>query len=216
MMTPEQLEKFQKIKWFHRIDLGEGIITPGRMGHTVEMATTYFGMPKDLTGKTVLDIGCGDGIFSFEAERRGGIVTASDTPNKIKWNESSDGFHFAKEILNSKIPYWECDVYDIPDGIIPHDIVFFYGVLYHLLNPIFALQKIAKATKEFALIETAYAPSNGKPQWEFRPGYHNDATNWWYPTPEGLYAALKYVGFKSWEVVGLWESIERFTVKAYK
>ena len=55
--------------WWHRIDLGHGIVTPGLDDSPVKLGTLSF--PPNLSGKTVLDIGAWDGFFSFEAERRG-------------------------------------------------------------------------------------------------------------------------------------------------
>src|SRR5689334_19854227 len=52
--------------WWHAIDLGEGVVTPGTRAWTMETLGVT-----DLTGKTVLDIGAWDGYFSFEAERLG-------------------------------------------------------------------------------------------------------------------------------------------------
>jgi len=58
-------------RWWHSIDLGHGIVTPGTKPLATmeaEIAALDLG---DLTGKTVLDIGAWDGAFSFECERRG-------------------------------------------------------------------------------------------------------------------------------------------------
>lgn len=63
--------------WWHRIDLGHGIVTPGRQESSEKLARIH--MPRDLSGQTVLDIGTSDGFFAFEAERRGAErVVASD------------------------------------------------------------------------------------------------------------------------------------------
>jgi tRNA (mo5U34)-methyltransferase len=57
------------IRWFHSIDLGNGVRTPGvdRTAQKLKRLT----LPASLSGKTVLDVGAWDGFFSFEAERRG-------------------------------------------------------------------------------------------------------------------------------------------------
>ena len=69
-MTSEDLKKeVEKIKWFHIIDFGNGIKTPGIKDAAEEMER--IGIPKNLEGKTVLDIGAWDGFYSFEAEKRG-------------------------------------------------------------------------------------------------------------------------------------------------
>jgi tRNA (mo5U34)-methyltransferase len=58
--------------WFHSIDLGHGVVTPGHKPQAVlaqELAAAS--LPEDLSGRSVLDIGGWDGFFAFEAERRG-------------------------------------------------------------------------------------------------------------------------------------------------
>jgi len=57
--------------WFHSIDLGMGVTTPGIKSpeqHKQELAS--INLP-DMHGKTVLDIGAWDGFYSFAAEQRG-------------------------------------------------------------------------------------------------------------------------------------------------
>jgi tRNA (mo5U34)-methyltransferase len=57
--------------WWHSIDLGGGVVTPGNKSLSVlarEIETLHLG---DLRGKSVLDIGAWDGAFSFAAERAG-------------------------------------------------------------------------------------------------------------------------------------------------
>ena len=57
--------------WWHSIDLGNGVVTPGRKTAD-QLAAEWDSLElPDLRGKTVLDIGAWDGYFSFEAERRG-------------------------------------------------------------------------------------------------------------------------------------------------
>jgi tRNA (mo5U34)-methyltransferase len=59
------------LPWFHQIDLGNGILTPGStsLEHLQAVADIFF--ERGLAGKTVLDIGAYDGFFSLEAKRRG-------------------------------------------------------------------------------------------------------------------------------------------------
>src|SRR4051812_24255739 len=84
ILSQEQIEEMHSMRWWHSIPLGkdvngDNVITPGECPHThTPLDTTYithrFGMPEDLTGKRVLDIGAWDGLFSFEAEKRGAKV----------------------------------------------------------------------------------------------------------------------------------------------
>jgi tRNA (mo5U34)-methyltransferase len=74
-MTPEQVRAgVAAIEWFHTIDLGGGITTPGRDDSRRKLRDIR--MPEDLRGKSVLDIGAYDGFFSFEAKRPGGQACA--------------------------------------------------------------------------------------------------------------------------------------------
>src|SRR5438067_203919 len=57
-----------QITWFHRIDLGHGIITPGPDDSPAKLKGLR--LPVNLQGISVLDVGAWDGFFSFEAERR--------------------------------------------------------------------------------------------------------------------------------------------------
>lgn len=85
----------------------------------------------DFSHKKVLDIGCRDGLFSFEAERRGAKeIIGID-------NDISLG---AKEFLipyfNSKMQMHELNVYDLsPEIFGKFDVILCFGVLYHLRYP---------------------------------------------------------------------------------
>ena len=61
--------------WFHNIRLPGGVRTaPAHfLGDYPQMKFSRFahGLPNDMSGKTVLDIGCNAGFYSFEMERRG-------------------------------------------------------------------------------------------------------------------------------------------------
>ena len=50
--------------WWHTIDLGDGVVTPGHI-RTQEQQIRAAAIPSVLQGKTVLDLGCWDGFFSF-------------------------------------------------------------------------------------------------------------------------------------------------------
>jgi tRNA (mo5U34)-methyltransferase len=57
--------------WWHSIDLGHGVVTPG--GKSPDLLRVELGRLglEDLRGKSVLDIGALDGYFAFAAERMG-------------------------------------------------------------------------------------------------------------------------------------------------
>src|SRR6058998_1138514 len=65
-------KRVDRIRWWHTIDLGGGIVTPGASDNLRTLP--QLGLPERLDGKTVLDVGAWDGFFSFEAERRGACL----------------------------------------------------------------------------------------------------------------------------------------------
>src|SRR5436309_596182 len=80
MLTKEEiLSELERLQpWFHRIDLGGGVYTKTEsvMGEPVDHPAGPWGtigkcLPQDLSGKTVLDVGCNAGFYAVEAKRRG-------------------------------------------------------------------------------------------------------------------------------------------------
>ncbi len=134
-------EKKIERQWYHTIDFGNGEITDGIYDHRPLLK--YYGFPESLKGKKVLDVGCADGFFSFEFERRGADkVVALDT-------YKSDFFLLAKEKLNSKVEYCLMDVYNLsPEKVGYFDFVFCGTVLPHLSDPFRALVNIRSVIKK--------------------------------------------------------------------
>ncbi|WP_158879943.1 DUF1698 domain-containing protein [Amycolatopsis anabasis] len=58
--------------WFHSIDVGDGVVTPGTKSaeFSAQKEWAMWRVP-DLTGRSVLDIGAWDGQYSFAAEDAG-------------------------------------------------------------------------------------------------------------------------------------------------
>ena len=187
------------IRWYHTIDLGGGLITKGIDDSSYRLAR--LDLPNSLAGRSVLDIGAWDGFFSFEAERRGASrVVASD---HYSWHGpgwgSKRGFELAREALGSKVEDIDIDVMDLsPDRIGTFDVVFFFGVLYHLRHPLLALERVASVTRGLLVVETVVDMAGfRRPAAAFYPGreLNNDPTNWWAPNVPALEAMLRDVGF---------------------
>lgn len=230
-MKKEELQhRIDEIKWFHRIDLptdeGEVLTTPGVLTaeHCSEEAATHrFGIPEDLSGLRVLDVGAHQGYFSFLAHKRGAKVTAVE-PNQGD-GDNIKGFELANEVLGCKISLNKSNLrhYNICLPERKYDVVFYFGVLYHVTAPIDELKYLSQVTKEggYALIETAISHSikmgeSFIPVWQLKPGHDNDPTNYWYPSIEGLESALSIVGFKRVDILYVTSGGERVTVRAYK
>ena len=85
--------------WWHSIDLGGGLVTPGVQPREFLNARLRSLQLPDVHGKTVLDIGAYDGFYSFAVERLGAArvvaldhyVWSLELPEHIKyWNECKE------------------------------------------------------------------------------------------------------------------------------
>jgi tRNA (mo5U34)-methyltransferase len=192
-------------RWFHRIDLGDGLITPGIDDSAGKLARLR--LPASLAGLTVLDVGAWDGYFSFAAERRGAArVLAVDSYcwSGAGWGNKT-GFNLAREALGSRVEDAEIEVLDLdPARIGVFDVVLFLGVLYHMRHPLLALEKVAAVTKGHLILETKVDLLRVRtPAAAFYPEkeMNNDPTNWWGPNPAAMVAMLRTVGFGRVEIV---------------
>ena len=202
--TATQIEAIRNpvnaIKWFHRIDLGCGIVTAGDDNSPDKLNQLRF--PDDLTGKTFLDIGAWDGFFSFEAERRHATrVLATDSyvwQGKVPGN-SKNGFLTARSLLNSQVADKEIDPLEIsPETVGLWDVVLFAGVLYHMKHPFLALERAASVAKELLIVETITdLEFTRRPAIAFYPGTElsGDSTNWSGVNTVALEAMLFHLGF---------------------
>lgn len=134
-------------RWWHEIEVAPGILTPGDDSNRMKLPILdALGLPADLSGLRALDIGCSDGYFSFEMERRGAEVVAIDFVP-----EEYSGFATARRILGSGVEYRMDNVYNLaPETYGAFDIVLFMGVLYHLRKPLAALDSIRSVMKRGA------------------------------------------------------------------
>ena len=167
--------------WWHSIELGNGVITSG-VHPLEELRGNYalFNLPDDLSGRSVLDIGCWDGFYSFEAERHGARVTSVDCVRP-------ENFFRAREALRSSAEFHELSVYEVTkERLGSFDIVFFLGVLYHLRHPLLALEQVCEVTRDFAVIESHVIDNifpAQNPLMEFYEFDHlgGQYDNWWGP-----------------------------------
>lgn len=199
-MTPEELHQkvSSRATWWHRIDLGNGIVTPGLDDSPAKLET--LGFHSNLSGKTVLDIGAWDGFFSFEAERRGADVLATD---HYCWTgvgiQDKGGFEIAREALRSKVRDTTVRVEDIPAANMgTFDVVLFLGVLYHSPDPLGYLRIVRSVTKGMAIIETHVdlldVPRSAL---AYYPGstLGGDATNFFGPNEGAVHGMCQDAGF---------------------
>jgi tetratricopeptide (TPR) repeat protein len=127
--------------WWHSIDLGNGIVTPGKKRPArmaAEFANTFARI--SLVGKSVLDIGAWNGGFSVEAARRGAArVVALD---HYTWNladfRGRETFELVNSITGLGLEAVDVDL-DAPQlslgGLGQFDVVLFFGRVLSFAGP---------------------------------------------------------------------------------
>src|SRR3954453_3054532 len=117
--------------WFHNMELGGVWTAPDHfLGDYpgVKFRGFAHAIPADLTGKSVLDIGCNGGFYSIEMKRRGasrvlGIDFDEDYLAQARFAAAAAGLDIQLQRLS---------VYDVARLGEKFDVVVFMGVLYHL------------------------------------------------------------------------------------
>ena len=202
--------------WFHNIVLNGVATAPNHfLGDypSVKWKSFSDAIPKDLSGKTVLDIGCNGGFYSIEMKRRGasrvlGVDFDEDYLAQAR---------FAAQVTGLDIEFRKLSVYDVGALQEKFDIVLFMGVLYHLRHPLLALDLIHEHVAKDLLVfqsmqrgsrqvdEVAENPHFWETEQFDKPGYPklhfierryaDDPTNWWVPNAACAEAMLRSAGF---------------------
>jgi len=200
--TKSLSEAVKQYPWFHSIDLGNGIVTPGtKSAKTHAGESAAFFDPIKMDGATVIDIGAWNGFYSFEAKRRGASrVLATD---HYCWNHKElrgrETFELARSTLGLDIEALDIDVTELcPERVGTFDVVLFLGVFYHLIDPIDGLRRAASLAKEVLVVETHCDLGDfDRPAMVMYPGREldGDPTSWWGPNNACVRELLKALGF---------------------
>ena len=182
--------------WYHKFEFAPGIVTPG--SRNSQSLLDQLDLPRDMSGLRVLDIGARDGFFSFECERRG----AAEVVPIDYFPAEQTGFPVAKNILGSQLNLVHENVYNLtPEKYGQFDIVLFLGVLYHLPDPMRALDIVFGMMKSPAwlYLETVVIDDDlpreiaRRPMMQFYPSSskNSDFTNYWGMTEACVVAILE-------------------------
>ncbi len=202
--------------WFHNMDLNGVRTAPEHfLGDFPQVKWERFRhcLPEDMSGRTVLDIGCNGGFYSMEMKRRG-----ADRVLGIDFDEDYlKQARFAAEVRGIDVEFRQMSVYDVGALREKFDLVFFIGVLYHLRHPLLALDlihehvagdllvfqslqrgsnDIAEVRDDYEFFEQAPFDDPGYPKLHFiEKSYSHDNTNWWAPNRACSAAMLRSAGF---------------------
>jgi tRNA (mo5U34)-methyltransferase len=212
-------ERVQELgPWFHNLRLGAVQTAPDHpLGDFPSNFWEFFkhAIPDDLSGASVLDIGCNGGFYSFEMKRRGAarVLGVDHDPAYLAQAR------FAREQLGLDVEFIQADVYDIDRAVggETFDFVLFMGVLYHLRHPLYALEKVAclvahrllfqsmergsweagEFADDYPITERDVFFDDRFPRLYFiERAYAGDKTNWWIPNPACTQAMLRSVGLR--------------------
>jgi tRNA (mo5U34)-methyltransferase len=204
-------------QWFHNIDLDGVQTAPDHfLGDYPSFKWRMFeaSIPANLSGKTVLDVGCNAGFYSIQMKRRGAARVVAIDSDPVYLAQA----RFAAEVSRVEIDFRQLDLYEIAVLQEKFDLVLFMGVLYHLRHPLLALdllhEHVAKDVLVFqSLLRGARAVPHIEPDYPLgethvfsQPGfplmhfiehqYAGDPTNWWIPNPACVEAMLRSSGFE--------------------
>lgn len=227
------LDRISKIEWYHSIDLGHGVVTPGFYNHSPLLP--FYHLPQDMKGMRVLDVATNDGFWAFEFEKRGaaeviGIDVKSlnhvDLPPRIRAIASKEtldkewgqGFNIASEILGSKVRKNILSVYDLsPEQFGKFDFVFCSDLLLHLINPMAALQRIHSVVSGYAMIADVFYPELGEDETDTLIQYLGAKIKctWWRFSIGSLREMMLDAGFSKVELVSKFKFDIRGQEKKY-
>jgi tRNA (mo5U34)-methyltransferase len=205
MDADELRRRVDEIRWFHRIDLGDGIVTPGEDDSARKLRRLR--LPERLDGQTVLDVGPFDGFFSFEAERRGASRVVAVDPAcwpPPAWGPNGwgtqVGFLLARRALGSSVEDIDVDLLDIPPETVgTFDVVLFLGLFNHLRDPWHVLSSAASVYRRLMVVEThADLLDWPPPAMASYPGAEvdGDPSNYWGPNAAAIAGMLRLERFR--------------------
>jgi len=205
--------------WFHNLHLPDGRQT--RPDHpygdfpAMKWALLGPSLPRDLTGRAALDIGCNAGFYSFELARRGASVHAVDVDDhyleQARWAAGELGLH-------DRVRFERRSVYGLHALDRRYDLVLFMGVFYHLRHPLLGLDVVSRLVRDDGTLvfqaltmpgeAVAHVPEDaplaerdrmldpGWPKLAFiERRFEGDPTNWWAPNHAAVEAMLRTCGF---------------------
>ena len=202
--------------WFHNLDLHGVKTAPNHfLGDfpNIKWKSIRAAIPQDLSGATVLDIGCNGGFYSIQMKQRGAARVLGIDVDDRYLNQA----RFASETLGLDIEFEKHSVYDVDQISGTFDFVFFMGVFYHLRYPLYALDKVVQKVGSKLIFQSMTRGSEMVRKWEdnypfwekeifqnpdfptmyfIEKKYSDDPTNWFIPNRAAVEAALRSSGLE--------------------
>ena len=199
----------------------EKVIWPGQ--YDLYELWHNFGIPNDLKGQSVIDIGTASGFFAFECEKRGASpVVATELPGIEDWDArcgveydsvnipiaNNNDFLYLHKRYASSVRLHRANISDQVDPSLGRfDLVIFGSLMTHIRDLMRALENVRTLTKGRAAIISSYLPGdeNKSLRWIQSPR----AFDWWVPTKPLIPDMLRSVGFSRVEETGDFKLVHR-------
>jgi tRNA (mo5U34)-methyltransferase len=215
--TKEEVERrVQELGWwYHHFELPNGIWTgdgePPAYDPIERWELIEPHLPKDLEGKSVLDVGGNSGYFSVRMKQLGAGRCVLVEPVVEFVDQASfvfEQFGVEVEVVNEDVHVY-CLTTDER-----FDYVLFLGLFYHLKYPVLVLDRLAEMTKELIFfnshiqgppaetgelgdVERDDLETASFPRMSFIEGaYRGDLSNWWAPNYEALEPLARSAGLR--------------------
>lgn len=156
-----------------------------------------------IGNRAVLDIGAADGEMAFFLESLG--LSTAIVDHAPTNHNGLEGARALKKVLGSATEIHDIDLdsqFSLPEGV--YGLTFFLGILYHLKNPYYVLEQLARRTR-WCLISTRVAkftPDHRVDFSDYPLAYlvhpsecNNDPTNFWMFSHAGLRRVLERTGW---------------------
>lgn len=226
-------EQVNEITWHHTIDLGDGLVTHGlsgrmippeffpdvsgrtvldigawdgwysflaeRQGASRVVALDHYVWCVDLKARTEYWDECRAKGILPDVSRDEGDFWRDDMPGRR-------GFDLAREALHSQVEPMVADFMTMDlEQLGTFDVVLYLGVLYHMREPLTALERVRRTTAQVAMIETEAVWIPGAEEdaslFAFYPGDElgRDYGNWFAPNEQALHGLCRAAGFSKVE-----------------
>ena len=215
-VSAELGEAARRLDWYHSIELAPGVVTEGMFDH--RRYVPRYGLPQDLTGRRVLDVGTQDGFWSFELERRGAEVTALDLddPRELDWPPrlreagvsrraggfplaDASAFSFARRALGGSVDRVVSSVYDATPERLggTFDLVFCGSLLIHLRDPMLALERMAALCRGTLVLAEERSRRLAWLPWMRAAEFRGESPwmTWWVPGSSTWISMVRCAGF---------------------
>jgi tRNA (mo5U34)-methyltransferase len=202
----DKINSFER--WHYQFDLNGNltpIADPSRVNRHLQRKA-YFFEPLvklcggSLKGKRVLDIGCNAGFWSLQAIEAGCEYIFGIDGRQMHVEQANLVFE-TKGIENNRYDFVQGDIFEY--DFAQHgefDIVFYFGLMYHINKPVVLMEKIAEVNSDIVVIDTDLSTLKGpfleihhEPLDDPRNAVFNTMVLW--PTKQAVAAIARQSGY---------------------